>query len=172
MTGYLQQKCMDSEISFTTSSKLGNLVLEISDGKLVSLTIDSNNQHASVQTKKSLTSQQLVNAIRQQLGNYFTSVTPFADIELLPQGTAFQKSVWKELCNIPLGETRTYGDIAKILHSSPRAVGNACRKNPIAIIIPCHRVVSAQGIGGYAGQTQGEQLDIKRWLLNHEGVKL
>ena len=163
---------MDSEISFIVASKLGSLILEISDGKLVSLTIDNKNEQANAQIEKSLSSHKLTKSIRQQLENYFSEVTPFTDIDLLPQGTTFQKTVWKELCNIPLGETCTYGEIAKRLHSSPRAVGNACRKNPIAIIIPCHRVVSANGIGGYAGQTQGEQLDIKRWLLNHEGVKV
>ena len=64
----------------------------------------------------------------------------------------------------------TYGEMAKKLDSSPRAVGNACRANPLPIIIPCHRVVSQSGIGGYGGHTEGEVLAIKEWLLHHEGV--
>ncbi len=63
----------------------------------------------------------------------------------------------------------TYGGLATKLGSGARAVGNACRQNPISIIIPCHRVVAANGLGGYAGHTQGKVLDRKRWLLTHEG---
>ncbi len=84
--------------------------------------------------------------------------------------TPFQKEVLKQLQKIPYGETRTYGDIAKILNTSPRAVGNACRNNPLPIIIPCHRVVAANGIGGYDGVQSGVLLDIKRRLLEQEGL--
>jgi len=105
-----------------------------------------------------------------ELEQYFSSAKSFSAIPLSPKGTDFQKSVWAELSKIPLGETRTYGQIAKSLNSSPRAVGNACRRNPVQIIIPCHRVISANGIGGYVGEMAGKQLDIKRWLLKHEGV--
>ncbi len=84
--------------------------------------------------------------------------------------TPFQLKVLNQLQLIPYGETRTYGEIAKILNSSPRAVGNACRNNPVPIIIPCHRVVAANGIGGYDGATQGEILDIKKQLLRLEGM--
>jgi methylated-DNA-[protein]-cysteine S-methyltransferase len=108
--------------------------------------------------------------VLQQLKDYFSQSRSFNEIPLALAGTEFQKSVWHELTKIPPGKIQTYGDIAQRLNSSPRAVGNACRKNPVAIIIPCHRVVSAHGLGGYAGQTQGKQLDIKRWLLRHEGV--
>jgi len=84
--------------------------------------------------------------------------------------TPFQLSVLEQLQKIPYGETRTYGEIAKILKTSPRAVGNACRNNPIPVIIPCHRVVAANGIGGYSGATQGRKLDIKYRLLRLEGL--
>jgi len=107
-----------------------------------------------------------------ELKQYFSSARSFNSIPVFPKGTDFQQSVWAELSKIPIGETRTYGQIAKRLNSSARAVGNACRQNPIQIIIPCHRVISANGIGGYAGETGGKQLDIKRWLLKHEGVKV
>jgi len=91
------------------------------------------------------------------------------DIEL--DVTDFQGSVLKELQRIPFGETRTYGEIAARLKTSPRAVGNACRRNPLPIIIPCHRVVAASGIGGYDGARSGELLDIKRQLLAREGIE-
>jgi len=83
-------------------------------------------------------------------------------------GTEFQKKVWRVLASIHPGKTRTYGDIAKELKTSPRAVGNACRKNPVPIFIPCHRVVSISGRGGFMGHTSGEPLAIKEWLLAHE----
>lgn len=90
------------------------------------------------------------------------------DIPLNAVGTEFQKKVWKALLKIPIGKVVTYGDLAKRLKTSPRAVGNACRKNPISIVIPCHRVVSKTGLGGYGGKTSGESLKIKEWLLKHE----
>ena len=91
-------------------------------------------------------------------------------VDLQLQVTPFQKKVLDQLLLIPYGETRSYGDIAKILNTSPRAVGNACRSNPLPIVIPCHRVVAANGIGGYDGATEGEVLDIKAQLLRLEGV--
>jgi len=164
---------MDSKISINMSSCLGNLVLEIDEGKLTSLSISEDKDTSAVtDNSENGANHEQVQNIKQQLNNYFSVANPVSTAALLPGGTKFQKSVWKELCKIPLGETRTYGEIAKILNSSARAVGNACRKNPIAIIIPCHRVVSATGIGGYAGKIEGKQLNIKRWLLKHEGVNL
>jgi len=96
----------------------------------------------------------------------------------LTLGTIFQQKVWQALLDIPAGQVTTYGALAKQLNSSPRAVGNACRKNLFPIIVPCHRVVSASGIGGYAGDTLTQQkgninyLQIKRWLLVHEQANL
>jgi len=86
----------------------------------------------------------------------------------MPQGTAFQQKVWGALLDIPSGTTMTYGELAKELQSSARAVGQACKNNPTPIIIPCHRVVSKQGKGGYLGQTEGKLAYIKTWLLQHE----
>lgn len=85
-------------------------------------------------------------------------------------GTPFQRRVWAALRHIPPGSVMTYGGLARRLGSSARAVGGACRRNPIAIVLPCHRVVSANGVGGFSGSTSGEWPAIKRWLLNHEGV--
>lgn len=83
-------------------------------------------------------------------------------------GTLYQQRVWQALQQIPVGEVRTYGELSAQLKSSPRAVAQACRANPLPILIPCHRVVSASGLGGYMGQTTGPMLEIKRWLLHHE----
>ena len=88
--------------------------------------------------------------------------------ELAPQGTPFRQSVWKRLKEIPYGETCTYGDLAAALGSSPRAIGGAVGHNPISILIPCHRVVGADGsLTGYAGG-----VGKKRFLLELEGADL
>lgn len=85
-------------------------------------------------------------------------------------GTPFQNRVWNELSTIPAGEVVTYGALANKLGTSARAVGNACRSNPVPVVVPCHRVVSAAGRGGYAGHTGGDMIRFKTWLLEHEGV--
>lgn len=110
--------------------------------------------------------------IHGQLAAYFADGRFRFSLPLHLEGTDFQRRVWQALCRIPPGETRRYGEIARELGSSPRAVGNACRMNPIPLVIPCHRVVSAQGIGGFSGKTSGKWLAAKRWLLAHEGVSL
>ncbi len=111
----------------------------------------------------------LLERARDQLNAYFAGRLTAFDLPLDPAGTAFQKNVWRLMVDIPIGHSRTYGDLARILKSSARAVGGACGKNPIAIIIPCHRVLAANGaIGGYSG---GGGPDTKRFLLNLEGHK-
>lgn len=104
-----------------------------------------------------------------QLKRYFARPMCF-DLPLAQQGTAFQQRVWRALQAIPLGETRSYGQLAVQLGSSARAVGNACRANPVPIVVPCHRVVAANGLGGYSGAVSGPVFDTKRILLVHEGV--
>jgi methylated-DNA-[protein]-cysteine S-methyltransferase len=96
-------------------------------------------------------------------------------LPLQPSGTPFQRKVWDEISLIPCGQTLSYGDIAKIIRSAPRAVGGACGANPFPIVVPCHRVVSRSstfndGLGGFAHSRDGLLLDIKRWLLRHEQV--
>lgn len=83
-------------------------------------------------------------------------------------GTAFQRRVWDQIAAIPCGETRTYGDIARLLRSAPRAVGQACGTNYFPLVIPCHRVVAAGGIGGFAHRSSGYLIEVKRRLLLHE----
>jgi methylated-DNA-[protein]-cysteine S-methyltransferase len=105
----------------------------------------------------------------KQLGEYFENKRTEFDLPLKPTGTDFQKSVWEELQNIPFGKTISYMDLAKRLGEPKviRAARTANGKNPIAIIIPCHRVVGTDGgLTGYAGG-----LRRKQWLLNHESAQ-
>lgn len=106
--------------------------------------------------------------VLQQLYDYMLVAHNSWSVMLAERGTPFQRKVWHYLQGIPLGETRTYGEIASALNSSPRAVGNACRANPFLLIVPCHRAVKATGLGGFAGQIDGKAVEIKQWLLQHE----
>lgn len=91
-------------------------------------------------------------------------------LPLRPSGTAFQRRVWQQIAAIPEGQVRTYGDLARALNNAPRAVGQACGANPFPLVVPCHRVVAADGgLGGFARHGGGFLLDVKRWLLAHEG---
>lgn len=107
---------------------------------------------------------------RSWLDRYFAGERPEpSELPLAPQGSAFRQSVWDILCEIPSGQTMTYGEIARKLNcKSAQAVGGAVGHNPISIIIPCHRVLGANGsLTGYAGG-----VDHKIWLLRHEGAKV
>ena len=94
------------------------------------------------------------------------------DLPLLIEGTDFQRGVWEVMCAIPCGRTLTYGEVARKLdaggYDTARAVGQACGDNKLPIVIPCHRVVAADGIGGFSHSTGGYLLEAKRWLLMHE----
>lgn len=111
---------------------------------------------------------QMAKEICKQLSAYFVDPDFNFSLPLKLAGTDHQNKVWQSMCAIPRGQTLQYGELAKKLASSPRAVGQACGANPIPIIIPCHRVVSKIGMGGFAHQRDGYELDIKRWLLAHE----
>lgn len=92
------------------------------------------------------------------------------DLPLASRGTPFQRRVWRAIAAIDPGRTRSYGEIARELASAPRAVGQACGANPVPLVIPCHRVLAAAGIGGFANHDRGFHLSVKRWLLEHEGA--
>ncbi len=113
----------------------------------------------------------LLKECQQQIQAYCRERSFEFDLPLSPAGTDFQQSVWQALQQISWGNVQSYGDIAARLASSPRAVGNACRRNPLPLIVPCHRVVARSGIGGYAGDTDGGYLLIKQKLLRHEGLE-
>lgn len=105
-----------------------------------------------------------------QLQTYLLAPTAMVPLHLLQQGTPFRNRVWAELCQIPFGTTLSYAALAQKIGSAARAVGNACRDNPYAFIVPCHRVVATKGLGGYCGKTAGQYMDIKTQLLNYEAT--
>jgi methylated-DNA-[protein]-cysteine S-methyltransferase len=108
----------------------------------------------------------------RQLERYLDDSQFRFTLPLAPAGSAFRRKVWDALADIPIGESRTYGEIARKLATAPRAIGGACGANPIALVIPCHRVVGNQGaMGGFMGVTEGDPIAIKRWLLTHEGYR-
>ena len=103
-----------------------------------------------------------------ELARYIADPAYRFSIPLPRRGTPFQRRVWNAISAIAPGDTRTYGEIARELGSAPRAVGQACGENPFPLVVPCHRVVSAAGLGGFAHQDGGYLLSVKRWLLAHE----
>jgi len=109
-----------------------------------------------------------INEVVAQLKAYFSNPRFNFSLPLALQGTQFQKNVWRILQEIPCGNVWPYGAVAKYAGTAARAVGGACRANPISIVIPCHRVVASNGLGGFSGQRQGHKLAIKQWLLIHE----
>ena len=106
----------------------------------------------------------------RQLERYREDPDARFDLPLLIEGTPFQQRLWAALREIPRGKTLTYGALAELLQAEPRAVGQACGDNRLPIVIPCHRVVAANGLGGFAHATTGYLLEAKRWLLMHEAA--
>ncbi len=107
--------------------------------------------------------------IQRQVKAYFAgNLEKFEIPFLFADGTDYQARVWDQIRKIPYGMTQTYGEIAKKIKSGPRAVGNACRRNHLLLIVPCHRVVSKSGLGGFMGDSDGSLVKRKQWLLNHE----
>jgi methylated-DNA-[protein]-cysteine S-methyltransferase len=104
----------------------------------------------------------------QQLTAYFHNPRWIFELPCELSVTPFQRRVLDEIYLIPVGETRSYSEIAKKSRTGPRAVGMVCRCNPIPIIIPCHRVTAKNQIGGYGGVTEGQPISMKQWLLDHE----
>jgi methylated-DNA-[protein]-cysteine S-methyltransferase len=135
---------------------LGALTLSEADGAIVALDWGWGRD----QEKTAL----LIRA-RDQVHEYLDGGRRDFEVPVDPAGTAYQRKVWAILSSIPYGETRSYADVARLAGGGPRSVGQANSRNPIPILIPCHRVVAAQGIGGYSG---AEGLDTKRYLLRLE----
>ncbi|NHZ61799.1 methylated-DNA--[protein]-cysteine S-methyltransferase [Massilia genomosp. 1] len=108
----------------------------------------------------------------QQLGQYLGDPDFRFSLPLLDAGSVFQRKVWEAIASIPRGTVRTYGQVAKHIGSAPRAVGQACGANWFPIIIACHRVTAAGGLGGFSNHDDehGFHLGVKRWLLAHEGA--
>lgn len=114
-----------------------------------------------------LTEGSLHQHIQDEMTAYFAGELQVFKTPVAPRGSAFQQRFYAALSAIPYGETRTYGDLAKALGVSAQAIGQACGANPIAIIIPCHRVLAADGLGGYSG---AGGIEAKVALLRLEGA--
>lgn len=140
---------------------------ELIDGSLMISKIDYLPPNAELRPPGN----QLAKAFLRQCDQYFSNALFVFDFPLGPAGTAHQQKVWRAAQSIGVGNTMTYGEIAKMIHSGPRAVGTACGANPYPLVIPCHRVVSAQGLGGFMKEdSPGFYRQVKMWLLKHEGV--
>ena len=149
------------------SSPLGMLTVAAENGALTALVIEGQkyaDRHLAGEGREGETP--VLRRARCWLDDYFAGKNPDASaLPLSPKGTAFQRAVWQELRKIPYGETESYGALAARLGSSARAVGSAVGRNPLSIIIPCHRVLAADGgLTGYAGG-----LENKKKLLRLEG---
>jgi methylated-DNA-[protein]-cysteine S-methyltransferase len=108
----------------------------------------------------------------REIERYLDDPEYLPDVPFEYAGTTFQCRVWQQISAIPAGTTLTYTDVARALKTAPRPVGGACGANRIPIVIPCHRVIGANGIGGFMRGAAEPSLKIKRWLLRHEGVAL
>lgn len=150
------------------SSPLGDMQMIEENNSLTHLNLSVNQILPADFPKGSITQKDtpLISSAKRQLDEYFQGKRKSFDLPLAPSGTQFQQKVWNALCTIPYGETRSYKEIAAQIQNPKgcRAVGMANNRNPIMIIIPCHRVIGSNGsLVGYAGG-----LDIKQWLLAHE----
>ncbi len=145
-------------------SPIGKIAIFAENEKIIRINLKTDEKPDSVITEKILLKAE------KQLFEYFSEKRRFFELEYEFSGTDFQKSVWHELEKIPFGETKTYGEIAAAIENpkAGRAVGSSCNKNPLAIIVPCHRVIGAGGkLTGFACGTE-----VKKWLLGHEaGLK-
>ncbi len=158
----------DHTATHVVSSPVGELVLLASDQGLSGLYFGHRIDRARLPTGGA--TQPILKAAAAQLGEYFAGKRERFELALDPAGTEFQRAVWQQLRRIPYGETASYRDIAERLGNpgAVRAVGMANGANPISIIVPCHRVIGADGsLTGFGGG-----LDIKRQLLEHEGALL
>lgn len=113
----------------------------------------------------------LAERVCRQIERYLDDAEYRFDLPFEYCGSEFQCRVWREISRIRAGHTKTYKDLAVKLHNAPRAVGGACGKNRLPLLIPCHRVLGSNGIGGFMHARGGEPITIKKWLLTHEGAK-
>lgn len=163
-------KNKSSELAAThLKTPIGVLQVAASDEGLVAIVFPNETKRHFVKSKGSAMAQKHLDRAVAALEEYFAGKRhDFSDLTLAPSGTDFQKRVWQALYAIPFGETRSYGDIARAIDNPKgvRAVGLANGKNPIPIIVPCHRVIGANGtLTGFGGG-----LPTKKWLLEHEGI--
>ena len=147
-------------LSASFYTKIGWLSISEANGSIVSL-----NWEEKDRKRKNDVASDLIKEARRQVEAFLEGNLVVFNLPISPVVSVFQRKVYTQLSNICFGEVRTYGDIAKNILSSPRAIGNACASNPLPIIIPCHRVLSKNGLGGYSGPGG---VETKRFLLDLE----
>ena len=153
---------MDTSFDSTLETSIGWVALRLQDEHVCELTLLPEKPRVSDSDNP------LAEKVMQRVRHYLdTGVWP-QNLPLKTHGTEFQERVWAALMDIPAGHTVTYGELAQRLGTSPRAIGGACRANPVLLLIPCHRVVAAHDKGGFAGYRSGPWVDIKRSLLQLE----
>lgn len=144
--------------SLTISTPVGRLSIEEDDGAIIAIRWgDGGPSNGSP----------LLAEAARQLDAYFAGLLTEFDLPLAATGSPFERRVWAAMQTIPYGQTRSYGELAQAIGSAPRAIGGACGKNPIPIVIPCHRVLAKAGLGGYSGEGG---LVTKEHLLGLEGA--
>lgn len=151
-----------TEPLLTLATPIGNIRLRLASNRLLGVTFTD----APPCDPSSLCPPS--HRIALELERYFATGNHHFECPLTLDGTPFQQRVWRALQAIPCGQLLTYGELAKQLQTSPRAIGNACRANPIPIIIPCHRIVGQNSLVGYSGDTNEPGLRIKRFLIDLE----
>ena len=140
----------------TVQSPLGPLTVTAADGGLTALAWGGDHQSGDP----------LLTEAARQLSAYFDGRLMRFQLPVTPNGSRFQQKAWRAVQSIPYGDISSYGELADQIGSAPRAIGMACARNPLPVIIPCHRVLAAGfNIGGYSGAGGAET---KRWLLRHE----
>ncbi len=154
-------------LQLSLHSPVGDLTISEEDGAIVSL--DFGRVSAAVPGAELRQTPLLARAHVLLQSSFDGEAVDFRGLEMKPPGTPFQQRVWQALQAIPYGSVRTYGELAHELGSAPRALGGACGANPIAILIPCHRVVSSQGLGGFSAEGG---VATKVALLRLEGAML
>ena len=141
-----------SKFGWISASEKNNIILSVSFAK-------SKNRGKSI----------LLNKLKKNLNNYFSRKTKKINSDILLEGSNLQVKIWKELKKIPYGKTKSYGEIAKIVKTSPRYVGNVCGQNKHLLAVPCHRVIRTDGsLGGFSSSGG---LSLKKRLLNMENTK-
>lgn len=155
---------MDAKFEALIIAPFGAVVISLQTNQLaINLLTESPSQ------ENIYSAQPLVKQAYTQIMQYLQQPSAPFNLPVEVQGTPFQQRVWQAIAAIPVGKTATYGELANQIGSGPRAVANACGANKMPLIIPCHRLLAQNGIGGFM---QGKQdgLKIKRWLLAHEGA--
>ena len=168
--GFLKVCINKNKLYSVSKIKTQTLFVEKSKAQLCFLKmIDENRSHTINDSSQKIVKKQKISPfarfVKNQIEDYFHGRLKKFDIPLFMRGTDFQKKVWKSLQNIPWGQTKTYGQLAERLKipKGSRAIGNCCAKNPFVIVVPCHRVVSQKGLGGFA-----LGLNAKKYLLSLE----